>query len=114
MATEREVQETIARCVSIAVYYHGGDQTGQTSDRMTSEVRATALALGEMGISATQARGRIVEPVRLELLARFGPEEGPRIARDFADAFAGEDPAAAPSPNGRWRNRAKGRAQGVA
>jgi len=118
MLNERDLQETIARCVSIAVYYHGGDRTGQTSDRMTAEVRATALALGESGISASEARGRVIEPVRLELLARFGASEGSRIVRDFVDAFAGEDPAAALSPNGRWRSlgkgKGKGKAQGVA
>ena len=108
MASEREVQETIARCVAIAVYYHAGDRTGVASDRMTSEVRANALKLGEMGISATEARGRIIEPVRLELLARFGVPEGNRIAREFAAAFAGDDPAAALSPNGRWRALAQG------
>ena len=108
MASEREVQETIARCVAIAVYYHGAARTGETSDRMTSEVRANALRLGEMGVSATDARSRIVEPVRQELVARFGPAEGAKIAREFAAAFAGDDPAAALSPNGRWRTLAQG------
>lgn len=107
MMTERQLQETIARCVSIAVYYHGSERTGWESDRMTSEVRATALSLGEMGLTATEARVQVVGQVERELIERFGPIAGAKLARTFAEAFAGEDPDAAPSPNGRWRSPAR-------
>jgi hypothetical protein len=42
MATNREVEEMIARCVSILVLYRNSGKTTQSRGQMAAEIRAVA------------------------------------------------------------------------
>ncbi|WP_435018235.1 hypothetical protein TA3x_000188 [Tundrisphaera sp. TA3] len=113
MPTARELQETIERCIAIVVYYQSCDRTGEMDDRRTSEVRSLALSLGALGLSAAEAREMVVEPVRRELLERFGPFDGPAVAQIFADAFDGDDPFDEEWPGDMRLRRVRGQMNGA-
>ena len=87
MATERQVQETIARCISTMVFYHNSERSRKTEDRMIAEVQVIAGFVEELGFERGEAEERIIRPVELELIARYGYEVGPRMAVQFANAF---------------------------
>lgn len=87
MVTERQTLETVARCVSTMVFYHNGDRTGADREPMSSEVRLIAGFVAEWDLDADETEGLIIRPVEAELIARYGREIGPRLVREFADAF---------------------------
>jgi hypothetical protein len=87
MATERQVKETIARCVSIMVCYHNGEKTRLAHDMMVAEVQTVAGWVMEMDLGPCEKDERILHPVERELLMRFGPEVGPRLNVVFIKAF---------------------------
>jgi hypothetical protein len=89
MTTERQVQETIARCVSAMVYYHNRGRYRENEDRMIAEVQLAAGFVEELGLSRVGADRRIIRPVEAELIARYGYEVGPRLAAQFVGAFEG-------------------------
>jgi hypothetical protein len=76
MATERQIQEMIARCVSIAVFYHNGEMTPKTRASRASEFRTVAAELKRWGLSRGAMEGRILRPLEAELIARYGTEAG--------------------------------------
>ena len=70
MVPDRQVQETIARCVSIVIYYRNGEQTAKAKALMVAEVQAIAAGVTEMGAE----QGLILHGVEAELVARYGPQ----------------------------------------
>jgi hypothetical protein len=89
MVTERQVQETIARCVSTMVYYHNGERSRELDERMTAEIQMVAGFVRELDFSRDGVESRIIRPVEVELVARYGHEVGPRLASRFFEAFEG-------------------------
>ena len=89
MATERQIQEMIARCVSIVVFFHNSQKTPKMRAMMASEVQAVARSVEEAGLGGMAADERILLPVESELLARYGQEVGRRLNAEFARAYKG-------------------------
>ena len=88
MATDRELQETIARCVSALVFYHKCGRTGETSERMAAEVQLIAGYVGEvLHLAGDEIESRLVRPLEFELTERFGREVGRRLLGEFLAAF---------------------------
>lgn len=83
MSTERQLQEAVARCVSLAVYYRNAPRSPKARAMMAEEVHAVAGWVKQLGLKGE----RILPPLEAELLARYGPEEGARIRSEFAKAF---------------------------
>jgi len=88
---ERQIQETIARCVGIMVWFHNAVRTPQTNGLMTAEIRVMAGWVAEWGMGQVEVDGLILRPVEAELHARYGHELGPRLNRLFLEAFDGLD-----------------------
>lgn len=86
MATDREVQETIARVVAGLVYYVNCGKTPETKAAMATEARAVAALVAGWGLPDD----RVVRPVRAELVARYGPEAGAGLHTEFVKAFEGK------------------------
>ena len=91
MATEREIQETLARCVSIMVFYHQGNRSNNSRDLMVAEVQTLAAWVGDLGLDDGVVTDHILRPMETEMLARYGPEVGPRLAAAFRGAFEGPE-----------------------
>jgi hypothetical protein len=89
--TERQLQETVARCVGIMAYFHNAARTRQATELMDAEVRDMAGRVAEWDMGAVEVDGLILRPVREELHARYGHELGPRLNRLFLEAFDGLD-----------------------
>ena len=89
MTDERILQEAIARCVSILVFYHNCERTRDSLARAGSEIRAVANQFPTLEISPEEVERKITDSVREEMVLRYGHEVGPRISAQFADAFEG-------------------------
>jgi hypothetical protein len=89
MATERQIQETIARCVSIAVFYQSGEMTTKARALMAAEFQAVAAGANGSGLSGKIAEDRILRPVEAELVARYGPEAGRSLHAEVVRGFKG-------------------------
>ena len=100
MATERQLQETVARCVSIMVYYHNTTRAPQAKERMIAEVELVAAWVLELDLSPGDTDRHIFRPVEGELLARYGPEVARGLHAEFLDAFEGFCPPSL-NPEGR-------------
>jgi hypothetical protein len=87
MPTERQVQETISRCVASMVLYHDCERSEEAQDRMIAEIQAIADFVHELGFSRSGTDWRIIPPVEAELIARYGQVAGSRLAIQFVDAF---------------------------
>ncbi len=89
MTTERQIQETIARCVSIVVFFHNSQKSPKMRSMMVAEVQTVARWAEELGMCDRAADEQIVLSVESELLARYGPVVGRRLNAEFAKAFKG-------------------------
>ncbi len=99
MATDREVEEMIARCVGIMVFYRNSGKTTQSNRRMVAEVRAVAGCVKEWHPADGVVR-RILDSVKAEMIVRYGHELGVRLDGEFYTAFEGETmPLPIPSPS---------------
>ena len=87
MATEREIQETIARCVGIMVFYVNSRETRPAKGLMIAEVRAVAGLVKRWGLSGQATADSVLRPVEAELLARYGREAAGRLNAEFVEAF---------------------------
>ncbi len=109
MATEREIQETVARCVSIMVFYKNGEKTTQATEMMVAEVHAVAGWVRELGLGVGETDARILRAAERELLARYGHEVTPRLYAALLDAFEGPGAAAPATGGGRTSPATVGR-----
>jgi len=87
MATERQVQRTVALCMSIMNRYHDGRRSPQAKAAMVSEVQAVAAWVLDLDLDPGRIDERILRPVRAALVARYGHELGTRFEREFLTAF---------------------------
>jgi hypothetical protein len=90
MATEREIQEMIARCVSIMVFYHNSGKTAHSEDQMAAEIGAVAHSVKQWP-SGNDPCGRILDSVNAEMIVRYGSELGVRLDGEFYKAFEDAD-----------------------
>lgn len=99
MATERDILEMIARCVSIMVFYHNSGKTAHTKDQMAAEIGAVAQSVNQWRM-ADSLRIRILGAVNAEMVARYGSELGVRLDGEFYKAFVeADDPMPTPLPS---------------
>ncbi len=87
MVSDRQIRETVARCVSTMVFYHNGERSRDTAELMTVEIQVIAGFVEEWGFDAAEINARVFRPVESELIARYGHEVGPRMLGEFIDAF---------------------------
>jgi hypothetical protein len=91
MATQRQLQETVARCVSAMVSYHNCERSEKVHDRMVGEVQMIAGFLEELGLGRGEIDHRVILPVEAELIARFGQVTGSRLAIQFVEGLESLD-----------------------
>jgi hypothetical protein len=85
MVTEREVQEAVALCVSCLVFYVCSGRTPQAKGAIRGDLEAAAVLVARRGLGVDF----IVPAVELELVARYGQENGQQLSREFADVIRG-------------------------
>ena len=69
VATGRQAQEIIARCISILVAYHNGERTPDATALMVARAQAIAIWVDEFDFSISETDEQILRPVEAELLA---------------------------------------------
>jgi hypothetical protein len=89
MATERQIQETIARCVSCMDFYVNSYETRWSRAVMSAEIQTVASLVTQWGWSSQATDDSILGPVQAELIARYGPEAGGILNTEFVGAFQG-------------------------
>jgi hypothetical protein len=85
-ATERDIQEVIARCVAGIVYYRNSQKTPQLEEQMATDAASVAAWLQRSGLQAAEVDAQVLRPVEAEVIARFGRETGLRLSSAFAKA----------------------------
>lgn len=89
MVSERQLQETIARCVSCMVFYVNSGKTRQAKREMIAEAQAAASLLAKWGLSGRAAEDSFLKPFEAEMVARYGPADSRKLSKDFVEAFNG-------------------------
>jgi hypothetical protein len=87
MTTEREIQETVARCVSVMVFYHHSKKSSQTTALLADEVRRIAEWTATAKLDASFAHERIFKPFSRELITRYGDDVGAKLTAEFFDTL---------------------------
>jgi hypothetical protein len=96
MKTDREIQETVARCVAAIVYYHNCGRTTRAREVFEADVAGIRDRLRVEG-----APGREVGPqVRAELLARYEPRLASALFEEFVAALT--PPRSSPASSGEY------------
>ena len=89
MTQARVLDEIVAGCVAVAVFYHYHEKTRATEDVMSREFQALGELVSGMGLPDDVIECRVIRPLERELVSRYGHEVGPRITSHFVDAFRG-------------------------
>jgi hypothetical protein len=87
MNSERAIQETIARCVSIIVAYYNSGPNERATREMIDEIRAVAEDATSFSLGIRETVEQILHPVEAEIFARYGHELGSRLNSQFLMAF---------------------------
>lgn len=95
--TERRIREAIARCVSHMAFHHKSEKTPWVQSMLDAEAREFADRVRGMGLTRRSMRDRILAPVAMELIARFGTEVGGGLLTEFVEALEGGD-GSVPAP----------------
>jgi hypothetical protein len=82
MATEREIDEMVARCVSSLVYYVKDSQSLEATRMVEYEIDRIAHWLSREGLNA-DVDGLIRAPVVEELTSRFGRFASRKLSARF-------------------------------
>ncbi|WP_406699121.1 hypothetical protein V5E97_09600 [Singulisphaera sp. Ch08] len=103
MATEPQIRETAARCVSCMVCYVSSGRMSQVKRVMTAELKETTPFVLGCGVSDSELDESILGPIEAGLVARYGPAEGLKLSQEFAGFFrsnglTGSRPVPAPPP----------------
>ncbi len=89
MTTQRQIQEAIARCVSLLVFYHNGEKTTKTRGLLAAEIRDVGESVRGLDFGDETSGEGILRLVECELRDRYGTEGGGRINAEFTRAFDG-------------------------
>lgn len=87
MTTQRQIQEAIARCVSLLVFYYNGEKTTKTRGQITAEIRAVGESVRGLDFGDETSGAGILRLVESELRDRYGTEGCGRINAEFSRAF---------------------------
>jgi hypothetical protein len=93
MATDRDVEETVCRCLSLVIYFHHFEKRRTTRPAMAVEVRAVADQARKLGIPDHA----ILPRVDAELAHRFDDATRRRLHAEFATAYRRTAEVALPS-----------------
>jgi hypothetical protein len=98
MEADRAVLETLARCVSLLVYYRNSGRTAQAREVLEADVAVVAAWVEEAGLSREELGRRILSPLLAQLHDRYTSGE----ALDLYEAFlaASNATGSMPSPSG--------------
>jgi hypothetical protein len=87
IATERQLRETVTRCVlSLDFYFHTG-KTPISRKTMVAEAQAVAHLVTHWSLSATVIADCLLRPLAAELAAWRGPVEGGKLFVEFTEVF---------------------------
>lgn len=87
MGAERQILETVAHCVGILIFYQNQGTTKRSRALMADELRSTVGWMVDLGVSDEALESLISEPVRAELLARYGPAIAFDLHAEFVQAI---------------------------
>lgn len=88
--SDRHVAELVARCVSIMVAYRGEGHDPHTWARMSGDVHDVAREALGCGMVAREVESRIVAVVKVELMDRYGSDDGGNLHGAFLAALEEE------------------------
>ncbi len=87
MTTDREIQETVARCVSVVVYYHNCGRTTRAQEVFEADVAVIRDWLRVAG-----ATGQVIgSQIRAELLERYEPQLASLLFNEFVAALTPQE-----------------------
>lgn len=87
IATEREAQELVAKCVYFMIIYYIATIFYYTKHTILEDVRSVSGQIAAMGLSAEEAGEQIIRRVGGELVTRYGREAGWRLFKQFTAAY---------------------------
>ncbi len=87
MATDREIRETIARCVSSIVYYDRCGRTAQAREVFEADVALVREWLDSEGMAGAEVVIQILAPVLSELSDRYESAEAAILHGEFVAAL---------------------------
>jgi hypothetical protein len=87
MTTQREIEEAVARCVSIAVFLHNSRRAHRAEDLFEDDVRSVARWAVEAGLGEGEMEHALLGPIHPELIARYGIEIGSQLCATFLGAY---------------------------
>ncbi len=87
MTSEREIQEMIARCVSLMVYYWKVGRSRKEHARMIAEAQEIARWARKSDLWKARLVEEFLQPLEAELIVRFGRVVGSRLNSAFVRAF---------------------------
>jgi hypothetical protein len=90
MISDRQVHQTVARCVSAMVFYHDAVRSSEVARRACGEIRAIVGEVARWSVAGEEVYRSILRPVEDELIRRYGHELGLRLGRWFIDEFESE------------------------
>jgi hypothetical protein len=89
MTQARVLDEIVAGCVAVVVFYHYHEKRRATEDAISQEIQALGELVSGMGLPGDAIERRVIRPLERELIGRYGHEVGPRITSQFIGAFHG-------------------------
>ncbi|SIO44254.1 hypothetical protein SAMN05444166_4760 [Singulisphaera sp. GP187] len=89
MATERQIQETVASFLSGMFFYVNSGKTPQVMRVMTAELQATAHLVLDGGLSERELVDSLLRPIEAKMIARFGSSESSKLFDKLAEVFKG-------------------------
>lgn len=87
MATQRQVEEVVARYVASAVFYVSSGETPGAKEVIAADAAAVAKAVSRWGLSREAIEQAVLRPLEGELTARYGDGPGRSLTREFTGAF---------------------------
>ena len=89
MASDRQIQEIVARYVAIMGFYYNDGKTIQTKAAMVAEVRAITASVSAAKLDRRVIHQKILRPVKGKLIARYSLGDGTELNGEFVKIFKG-------------------------
>jgi hypothetical protein len=70
MATARQIQETVARCVSSMVFYVNSGKTRQAKGAIVAEIRAAVDIVSQWALTSPTTNDSFLHQIDVEMLRR--------------------------------------------
>jgi hypothetical protein len=102
MASEREFQEAVARCVAIVVYHQNATHGRGAPAETVAEIATVADSIRRLSSASEHLEQQVVLDVQRELVARYGLDKGMGlnllVVRAFTESSQVDDEAVAALP----------------